>query len=323
MIDVNRAQSVDHGIIVDEESTGPFYTGGTASPAGLDLPVNTVYMQTPGTGIILWKKYGAGVNDWRKYSAQDIAFDPTGTTYRATTLTSKDAFNEIRLAETLTPTQTTTTLNGTKSLVAADNTFQIIIGTATGFSVKLPDASTLNIGRSFQIINSSSEPIQVKDGAGTDLFTLNVGDLTFARLQSNGTAAGVWITPIVSASAAGITSYSIGSQTVFSTSSSTDVLITGMTVTPVSGRYALWYSADITIAQNNKLAQNVIYVGGSALERTRRVVQGVSSNFRSSSTSIAEVDVNGAQQVDVRVNIDGGSQLDVGSRRLLLIRLGA
>ena len=77
-MDINKAYSVDNGVIIDEENGGPFYTGGTASPVGLDLPTQTFYVQPTAGGPILWRKFGVGVNDWRQLSAQDIPFDPSG-----------------------------------------------------------------------------------------------------------------------------------------------------------------------------------------------------------------------------------------------------
>ena len=58
----NKAHVVEHGVAIDDD--GPFYTGGTANPTGLDLPLGTLYTQPTATGIALWKKFDTGVNDW-------------------------------------------------------------------------------------------------------------------------------------------------------------------------------------------------------------------------------------------------------------------
>ncbi len=93
-------------------------------------------------------------------------------------------------------------------------------------------------------------------------------------------------------------------------------------MTPVAGRYAVYESAEFLIAQNNRVAEGVIYVDGVADADSRRVVQGVGSNYQGGFNTLTEVNVNGVQAVDFRVNISSG-QLQVTGRTLLLIRLGA
>jgi hypothetical protein len=91
---------------------------------------------------------------------------------------------------------------------------------------------------------------------------------------------------------------------------------------PVTGRYAVWFSADIDISQNNRLADCTIYNDGVAATDTKRTVQGVSSNFNSNFQTLGEVTVDGSKAIDIRVAISSGN-LTVGGRTLLLIRLGA
>lgn len=89
MIDESRAFDADNGVIVTQENsetTGPFYTGGPDSPVGMDLSVNTFYLQTTGAGVLIFRKFGPGANDWRQLSAEDIPFDNTGTDIVATTV---------------------------------------------------------------------------------------------------------------------------------------------------------------------------------------------------------------------------------------------
>lgn len=323
MTNVNKAFSVEEGIIVDELNGGPFYTGGTASPIGQGLPSNTVYTQTVAGGILLWQKYGAGdtASDWRNYPAAGLSYEQLSQAYRSSSNTVKSALDELRLLKLYVPTDTATTLNGTLSLTNISNTFNVISGSATGYSVQLPDATTINHGSSYIIANKSSESIDIKDGSGALLLTLNPDDVVEAILEDDPSVAGSWITIITSGSATGITSYVVTSGTLFQTTSSLDTIITGFSVTPVSGRYSVFYSADISISANNKIAKCVAYSDGVANENTRRETQGVSSNFSSSQQFIGEITGNGAQSVDVRVSTTGGT-LSVGQRSLVLIRLG-
>lgn len=71
-MNINKAFSVENGVIVDEPNGGPFFTGGTASPVGLDLPTQTIYVRPTANGPEIWRKFGAGTSDWRQLSAQDI-----------------------------------------------------------------------------------------------------------------------------------------------------------------------------------------------------------------------------------------------------------
>lgn len=80
-MDIDKAFEVETGILIED---GPFYTGGASSPIGLDLPVNTLYVQNVGDRVVIWQKYDTLVTDWRVFPAQDIGFDPTGLETSAT-----------------------------------------------------------------------------------------------------------------------------------------------------------------------------------------------------------------------------------------------
>lgn len=71
-----NAHSVSDGMIVDEENGGPFYTGGAASPVGLDLPVSTLYTQVLSTGVILWKHNSTDPDDWSPITAEIFSSSP-------------------------------------------------------------------------------------------------------------------------------------------------------------------------------------------------------------------------------------------------------
>lgn len=248
--------------------------------------------------------------------------DPDTKGYRSTSIDVDLALQEIRKFTLREPMETTSTASGTLNLDNTSNTVQIILGTAIGYSVELPDATTISAGSTYFIANQSSESIEIKDGAGTVLLTLIAGDTIEALLETAGSVAGTWITIITSGSATGITSFVVTSNTTFVTSSSSDVIITGFTVIPVQGRYYVAFSADLTISNNNRLAECVVYAGGVANENTRRQVQGVSSNFSSSFNTIGEITVDGSEAVDVRVNITANT-LTVTNRSMILIRLGS
>lgn len=106
-------------------------------------------------------------------------------------------------------TSTATTASGTLTLVKTSNSIQFFTGTAAGYSLVLPDATTLTNGWKYEFYNQSSQSITVKTNGGATLFTLAAGSNGFINLQSNSSSAGTWIFWQVSASTA-LTSASPG-----------------------------------------------------------------------------------------------------------------
>jgi len=80
-MDIDKAFEITNGVVTnpDTNTEGPFYTGGPSDPTGLDLPERTFYLQNSAGGVVIWRKFGAGVNDWRQLSAEDIPYDPSNT----------------------------------------------------------------------------------------------------------------------------------------------------------------------------------------------------------------------------------------------------
>lgn len=71
-INKDRAHEVDHGLIVNDTNLGntiegPFYTGGPSVPLGMNLPESSVYIQNKSDGLVIWRKFGNGINDWTIY----------------------------------------------------------------------------------------------------------------------------------------------------------------------------------------------------------------------------------------------------------------
>lgn len=254
--------------------------------------------------------------------AESIPLNATNTSYKAEDI--RTALIELRQQVIREPEFTTTTTSGTKSLTNTSYTLQVFSGSATGFVINLPDASTLFEGRKFEIANQSSQSIQIKDGSGILLLTLNQDSILLVTLEDNSTTAGSWLFIESSTTATGIVSANITSDTTFMTSATTPTLITGFSTTPTSGTYAVWFSSDLTITSNNNVAECSVYVDGTQNTNTIRNVQGTSSNYQTNFQSLGRVSVNGAQAVDVRVRVaSGGGSITVGSRSLLLIRLGS
>ena len=252
-------------------------------------------------------------------TADAVCLDNTTTSIKATEL--QGTIEEMRKQLVLEPEITTTTLNGNLNLTVDSNTLQILNGTATGFTVNLPDATTIFEGQRFELANDSNQTVLLKDDAGTLLGQFIEGDVIMATLEDNATAAGEWILLVISSIASGVQAFNVASDTPFVVGATSDTLITGMAITPVTGTYGVWFSADITIAANNKIGQCVIFKDGVAVENSRRNYQGVSSNFECVMPTLGIIQVNGAQALDIRVNVNG-STMTINQRSLLVIRLG-
>ena len=85
---------------------------------------------------------------------------------------------------------TVTTNNGSLTLTVSSNFVQVITGSATGYSVVLPDATTLTNGWKYEIYNNSSQTITLKDKTGTSLGTISQTSVGYIILESNSTTAG-------------------------------------------------------------------------------------------------------------------------------------
>lgn len=85
-----------------------------------------------------------------------------------------------------------TVANSTLTLTATSNRGQIFTGTIGGQIVKLPDATTLNIGDSFHLINRSDPGILIKDNGSNFLSMLIPTREIDIRVINNSTANGVW-----------------------------------------------------------------------------------------------------------------------------------
>lgn len=97
-IDVAKAFEANSGFRPNDNGTaGPFYTGGPASPVGLDLPVDSFYVQNQGAGgVVFWRKYGTGVNDWTKTLANDF-YQETVNEGNSTTTSTTTYANKLTL----------------------------------------------------------------------------------------------------------------------------------------------------------------------------------------------------------------------------------
>jgi hypothetical protein len=220
-------------------------------------------------------------------------------------------------------TITPTTTNGTLTLTAESTFLQELTGSASGYSLVLPNATTLTEGWKYEIWNSSTLPITLKYSDGTTANPIPTTSFVSCTLEDNSTAKGSWLFfRAFTGTASGIINYTISSATTYTLSSGTAyATITGMSVTPVSGTYAAWYSGSLSISANNTTVSTAIFIGGSVWTDSIRDVKSSVSTFVTIHSTMAIIAVNGSQTVDVRISRNNGSATVTG-RSLILIRIG-
>lgn len=89
-----------------------------------------------------------------------------------------------------------TTVNGVTNILShTDRRFQVATGTATDYTLQLPDATQLNSRDFFDVANASTQKIVVQNSNQTLLYNMYPGGYAKFRLIDNDTAAGIWSQP--------------------------------------------------------------------------------------------------------------------------------
>jgi len=277
-------------------------------------------------GTLVWRKTAGGaVQTPADYDPDylDIVGENTGKADRV--VDSIQVNGDASLRNVILPsTPVARTTNGTLNLTDQSNSAQLITGDNTGYSVVLPDATTLPQGHKYEIYNTGNTTMLVKSFGGATLFTLSQNSTAYLYLRDNSSEAGIWLAwQIISDAniASGIVNYKVTSATPFATTSATDVLITGFTVTPQAGTYAVWFNGEVIIGSNNTDMFCTVYNGGVAITDSQRSAQGVGSNWNGTISTMTTSQFNGTNACDVRVRRTGGN-LTINQRSLILIRLG-
>lgn len=96
------------------------------------------------------------------------------------------------------------------------------------------------------------------------------------------------------------------------TSSGTDVLMSGMTVTPAAGTYLVFFGTTYRATTGGAQVDTVIYAGGAQVAASRRVSMPFDGGFDSSPgfesvSTVALVTVNGAQAIEARWMTSAGT----------------
>jgi len=122
-------------------------------------------------------------------------------------------------------------------------------------------------------------------------------------------------------------SYETVSTANTTTTSTTDVLVTTMTITPVAGTYILQWNMEVSATSNNRVIVGSIYVGGVQVTDSSRQYFVRTGNATFTAADIgrlvgtAKITVNGSQAIEIRWRTNGGTAVTQG-RSMSLIEVG-
>ena len=230
---------------------------------------------------------------------------------------------EIRTGAGTATVQKLTLAASTLQLYYSSASTFIFTGSTPGQIVRLPDAMTLEAGRDFSFVNLGSVAGTLQYQDGTFFSLLPADSRTNVTLVDKLTANGIWfIEQQFNDVASGIVNYNVIDSAPFSTNSDTDVMIAGFAVTPIAGKYAVWYNASASGTQGNASHFFTIYKVATSVADSVRSVRPGASNTAYPQVTQSIVSFNGAESCSVHARTSAGA-MTINDRSLILIRLGA
>jgi hypothetical protein len=126
-------------------------------------------------------------------STVGVAYGGTGVTASsgANSVMLRDANQNTRVNNISRNTTSTISAGGTTTLTVSSSYTQVLTGTSTQ-TFKLPDATTLTSGGSFQFNNNSTGALYVVDNGSNAIATVAAGGASQIYLLANGTTNGTW-----------------------------------------------------------------------------------------------------------------------------------
>ena len=118
-----------------------------------------------------------------------------------------------------------------------------------------------------------------------------------------------------------ITNYYVNAQTLFQTTSTTYVVLTGMAVTPAAGLYAIWSNFSGNTSTANKVITMAIFKAAVIVSDSERETLAASGSQNVQQATQTVVQFNGSETCGLRVKVSGGT-LSITNRSLILIKVG-
>jgi len=215
--------------------------------------------------------------------------------------------------------------NTTTSFTSTSTSVQQFTGSTAGQIIKLPDATTLTVGEMYFVWNDTTVTMTVQDNSGTVLESCISGAYCTFLCTNTSTAAGTWTHRTLMEPVA----QEVNATSSTTTTSATDVLINGMTITPsIPGTYLVMFSTTLQQNTNNATVTVSLYGNGSQITGSERSAipqfQGgvtPSLNINAPIMVQALVTVNGSQAIEARWRRSAGTATAL-ARALTITRVG-
>jgi hypothetical protein len=130
------------------------------------------------------------------------------------------------------------------------------------------------------------------------------------------------IDALASSVSVGLKNYNVVTVVPFMSSAAVDTPVTGFSVTPVSGTYALFASVQSTAGGGGQSLDLSIGKAGTVIADSKRTIVSPSGLHISSLTTFTISQFNGSQLAQVYINPNGAANT-ITNRSFLLLRLGA
>lgn len=158
-------------------------------------------------------------------------------------------------------------------------------------------------------------------GDGADIFKQKAGvNLEFRGVKGVGLLASTVNGDNVEVSFADH-STKVGNAGDITTTSSSMVLATGMTITPVSGTYLVWWGGPVTTDTNGNSVALAIFSGGTIEADSEQNSSWDKADFINPVMCIAKVTVNGSEAIEGRWFTVGGGTAKLFQRALMILRV--
>lgn len=217
------------------------------------------------------------------------------------------------------------TANTTKVLTVADAPLQIFTGTTAGQIVQMPNATTLIPGVMYEVVNQSTAPIRINDGAGTPALLVWLSQLRRARLylQDNSTQAGVWVIDANQGGANHNYNFSAGPTTNNSQVTYVSAVSFTTEILPPAEYEFTWYSY-FNVANNNRNVDYRVLEGATQIHQQSFWIgpRAVNGRIMAGGYFTRTLAAAGSFTYDLqfRVGTSGGTTVTVNNSNLRLNR---